>query len=73
MTSRELARTKYQRAVKLLEHAEAIISEACGELCPLVGAVELWTEVGDHYDKTKALARKLAYSHVRDIVEMEHD
>lgn len=69
----EIAKAKYRRAVKLLEQAEALISEACGELCPLVGAVELWTEVGDHYDKTKALARKLAYSYICNIVEMEHD
>ncbi len=69
--SDEIAKAKYQRAVKLLEQAEALVSEACGELCPLIGAVELWTAVGDHYDLTKALARRLAYSHLRDIVEME--
>lgn len=68
-----LARSKYQRAIKLIEQAETLLSEACGELCPLVGAIDQWKDCGDRYDEVRALSRRLAYSAARDNVDMDHD
>lgn len=69
--SDEAAKAKYRRAIVLIDQATEILSQACGELCPLVGAIDQWQDCGRVYDEVRALARRLAYSHVRDDVTLE--
>ncbi len=71
MTSKEMARKKYQVAVSLIATAESILSEACGELCPLIGAIEEWEAVGDIYELVKDLRRRVDYSSAKDNVDMD--
>lgn len=73
MISDQKAKDKYKRALDLIERAQNILSDACQELCPLKGAVDQWEDCGRAYDHVHDLWRRLAYSHVRDIVEMDRD
>lgn len=72
MSKKEEAIAKYQKALRLIEQAENLLSDACGHLCPLKGAIEEWTLVGNAYDKLKEVRRTVAYSSARDNVEMDH-
>lgn len=69
--SDEVARKKYDRALQLIEQAQVLLSEAAGELCPLIGAVKQWDLVGKHYRQTKELWRKVAYSYTREKVRLD--
>lgn len=71
-TSNELARAKAKRAIALIDQAANLLSQACGELCPLKWAADQWSEVGDHYDATRELARKVMYSIDYDKIEVDN-
>lgn len=73
MESTKLAEAKYQKAIELIQQAADLLSEACGELSPLVGACEHWTDVGNHYDQIRALSRRLMYSSARHNVVMDEE
>lgn len=53
--TKQLAEIKARRALELIEQAQRLLSKACEELCPLDGLCPQWEDVGDHYDKIKAL------------------
>jgi hypothetical protein len=65
------ARLKYQKALKLIEQAQNTLSDACQELCPLIGAVDQWEDCGRAYDHVHDLWRRIAYSVARDNVRMD--
>lgn len=67
----ELARQKYQKALALIERAQNILADACGELSPLVGAHKEWAKLGKEYDRIHELRRALAYSYARDNVDLD--
>lgn len=53
--TKQLAELKARRALECIEQAQRLLSKACEELCPLDGLCPEWEDVGDHYDKVKAL------------------
>lgn len=71
MTSEEMARTKYKKALVLIEQAQNTLSDACQELCPLIGAIEEWEDCGKAYQHVHDLWRRIAYSSAKDNVKMD--
>jgi len=71
--TKTLARIKVNRAIKLIEQAELLLSAACAELCPIVNAYDQWKLVGDQYDEVRALSRKIAYTIPMDSVDLDAD
>lgn len=53
--TQQLALLKARRALQAIEQAHVLLSKACEELCPIDGLCPQWEDVGDHYDKVKAL------------------
>lgn len=54
MDTKAIAQQKIDRALDKIEAAQKLLSEACSELCPIIGMCDEWTRVGDLYDKVKA-------------------
>lgn len=67
----EIARQKYQNALALIERAQLLLADACGELSPLEGAYKEWQKVGKEYDRVHQLWRNVAYSIARDNVDLD--
>ena len=67
------AQTRYRTALTYIERAQNLISDACEQLSPLVGAITEYELCQKHYDDTKNLWRRLAYSTARDDSEMDSD
>lgn len=66
-----LARHKYQNSLKLIEQAQNLLSDACQELSPLIGAIKQWEDCGKQYDAVHDLWRRVAYSAARENVRMD--
>ena len=71
MSSEDLAKKKYDRALELIERAQNLLADACAELSPLIGAVDQFELVSKHHDSTKQLWRTIAYSYVRTEVRID--
>lgn len=73
LNSKKIAAEKFNRALTLIEKAQHLLSDACGELCPLEGAVESWELVGKHYDLVHDLWRRVAYNTPRSCLDLDED
>lgn len=71
MTSQEQAEQNYQEALGLIERAQNLLSDACGKLCHLKGAMKEWEDCGKSYDNVHDLWRRIAYSSAKFNVEMD--
>ena len=59
MTSTELAKLKVQKALNLIQNAQALLGEASAELSGIIGAASKWQQVGKEYDRVHALWYKV--------------
>lgn len=69
--TQDIAKAKVERALSLIERAQALLSEACGELCPLKNARDQWEMVGDEYDAVKALWHRVHETIPRSKVDLD--
>ncbi|MES2923140.1 MAG: hypothetical protein V4819_16405 [Verrucomicrobiota bacterium] len=44
-----------ERALRLINEAQSLLSKAAQLICPLKGFANPWKWIGDHMDKTQAL------------------
>jgi hypothetical protein len=70
--SKQVARNKIKSALYHIDMARFQLSQACGELCPIVGAFDQWRIVGDAYDQVKGLWH-LVDSIPRESVDLDPD
>ncbi len=71
--SKRIANEKLKRALRFIDEAAGLLSNACGELSPLVHAIDQWELVGKHYDLVRQLGRDVSYTINRDKIDMDSD
>lgn len=74
MTPSQLeAKRKLKRALNLVEHAQSSLGEACGELAPIVGAINEYRLVGDLYDKVHSAWYEVSNVILREKFDLDSD
>jgi len=73
INTKEIAKEKAQKALRLIEQAQTLLGEACAELSSLSHGAKQWKAVGDHYDKTKELWHKINMSLPLEKIDLDPD
>lgn len=69
--SKKLAQAKIAVALQLIERAQELLSEACAELCPIVGMQDEWEHVGHVHDEVKAAWHVVNLASSRESVDLD--
>jgi hypothetical protein len=68
-----IANQKVDKALRLIEQAQFLLSQACGELSSICWADKQWSMVGRHYDETKALWHRVNGTVPRSKIDLDSD
>jgi hypothetical protein len=71
--SKLVAQAKARKALRHIETAQNFLRMACEELCPIDGMCPEWDDVGDHYDKVKALWHRVNMRANADDYDLDRD
>ncbi|MGZ3772964.1 MAG: hypothetical protein ACXVCY_04260 [Pseudobdellovibrionaceae bacterium] len=73
INTNKIAQEKAQKALRLIEQAQNCLSQACGELSPLVLAAEQWKATSDQHDAVKNLWHKVNNSISWNQIDLDSD